>query len=417
MFHWALCRRFDALSCRLLPAGNQSSGGIFWKIGAAGRAPQYGGYLVLLLFYVNDFGLCTYVPKCTFSSLLVMAALDLTNTWFIRSYRKSPEEWPVVPLIVGTSIVYGSLPSVGIGLCASTLIFVASFQRAGVVKFVASGLTVRSTIERNCEDNMWLDENGGLIQILVLQNYFFFGNASTCLGYFELMFDDECDLSDTHPTPKYVILDLSIMTGIDASAIDVLADISSLCKENRCKIIFTGIPQMIGASLERGGVRPSASNRHLSIELEIEAALGKAEDELLKYVGHKEERTIAAGNRLRHIRRVSMIDHGLRHALRAIDKQHDLQMAMHLEELEIFTTPVELGVDVAFCSRPGLYFVESGLIKCEYDASTTVRRTGGGTALFGQTGVSADSGHCELKNGLGNMPHNKAFRLARIGPG
>jgi MFS superfamily sulfate permease-like transporter len=346
-----------------------------------------------------------------------MAALDLTNTWFVKSYRKSPEEWFVVPLIVGTSMVYGSLPSVGIGLCASTLIFVASFQQAGVVKFVASGLTLRSTIERNCEDNMWLDENGGLIHIFVLQNYLFFGNASTCLGYFESIFDDERDLSDERPTPKYVILDLSIMTGIDASAIDVLADISSLCKENRCKIIFTGIPQMMGPSLERGGVRPSASNRHLSIELDLEAALGKAEDELLKYVGHKEEISIAASNRLRHIRRVSMIDHGLRHALREIDKQHDLQTAKHLEELEKFTTPLELDVDVEFCSRPGLYFVESGLIKYEYDASTTVRRTIDNTALFDQTGVRADSGHYKLKKDQGNMPPNKVFRLARIGPG
>ena len=364
--------------------------------------PQYGGYLILLICYVNDFGLCTYVPKCTFSSLLVMAALDLTHTWFVRSYAKSPKEWAVIPLIVGTSLAYGSLPSIGIGLCASTLIFIASFQQAGVVKFVATGLTVRSTIERNCEDNRWLDEHAELIQVLVLQNYLFFGNASTCLSYFESMFDDE-DRDLNLPTPKYVILDMSIITGIDASAVDVLADIASLCKENRCKLILAGIPRIIGPSLATGGVKPSASNKHLSIKSDLEAALGKAEDELLKYIGHKEEKSIEAGKRLRHIRRVSMVDHGVRNALREIDKQHDLQMASLLEELEMYTKPVELDTDVAFCSRPGLYFVESGLIKCEHDSSLTVRRTGGSTCSFG---------------GLGGMAaHDNIFRLARIGPG
>ena len=364
--------------------------------------PQYGGYLILLICYVNDFGLCTYVPKCTFSSLLVMAALDLTHTWFVRSYAKSPKEWAVIPLIVGTSLAYGSLPSIGIGLCASTLIFIASFQQAGVVKFVATGLTVRSTIERNCEDNRWLDVHAELIQVLVLQNYLFFGNASTCLSYFESMFDDE-DRDLNLPTPKYVILDMSILTGIDASAVDVLADIALLCKENRCKLILAGIPRIIGPSLAIGGVKPSASNKHLSIESDLEAALGKAEDELLKYIGHKEEKSIEAGKRLRHIRRVSMVDHGVRHALREIDKQHDLQMASLLQELEVYTKPVELDTDVAFCSRPGLYFVESGLIKCEHDSSLTVRRTGGSTRSFVGLG--------------GPAAHDKMFRLARIGPG
>lgn len=364
--------------------------------------PQYGGYLILLTCYVNDFGLCTYVPKCTFSSLLVMAALDLTHTWFVRSYAKSPKEWAVIPLIVGTSLAYGSLPSIGIGLCASTLIFIASFQQAGVVKFVATGLTVRSTIERNCEDNRWLDEHAELIQVLVLQNYLFFGNASTCLSYFESMFEDE-DRDLNLPTPKYVILDTSIITGIDASAVDVLADIASLCKENRCKLILAGIPRIIGPSLATGGVKPSASNKHLSIESDLEAALGKAEDELLKYIGHKEEQSIEAGKRLRHIRRVSMVDHGVRHALREIDKQHDLQMSSRLQELEMYTKPVELDTDVAFCSRPGLYFVESGLIKCEHDSSLTVRRTGGSTRTFVGLG--------------GTAAHDKIFRLARIGPG
>ena len=152
-------------------------GGIFSKIGASDRSPQYCAMILLLGCYLSDFALAAYVPKCTFSSLLVLASIDLIHSWFIKSYEKSAMEWIAVPLIVITSLAYGMLQSVALGLGASTLIFVASFQRAGVVKFIANGLTVRSTIERNGDDNEWLDQHADMIQILVLQNFLFFGNA------------------------------------------------------------------------------------------------------------------------------------------------------------------------------------------------------------------------------------------------
>lgn len=266
-------------------------GGIFSKMGAVSRTPQYIAMILLLGVYMSDFWLASYVPKCTFSSLLVLAAIDLIHSWFIKSYQKSAMEWIAVPFIVVSSLAYGMLQSVGLGLGCSTMIFVASFYRAGVVKFLANGLTIRSTVERNGEDNQWLDQNADLIQILVLQNYLFFGNASSCLKYIQSMFDDEGGFDpDLPPIPKYVILDLSIVTGIDTSAVDVLADISSLCRENKCNLILAGIPPVIRPALIKGGVKPSITNKHLSFSPDLETALGKAEDELLKFVGHNEEK-------------------------------------------------------------------------------------------------------------------------------
>ncbi len=83
------------------------------------------------------------MPKCTFSSLLVLAAIDLINSWFIKSFQKSVDvfEWFVVPFIVVAGLTTGMLESVGMGIAASTLIFVHSFHQAGVVKFLANGLT------------------------------------------------------------------------------------------------------------------------------------------------------------------------------------------------------------------------------------------------------------------------------------
>ena len=54
------------------------------------------------------------------------------------------------------------------GIACSTFLFVAALFRSGVVKFAASGLTVRSTIERGSTSSLWLDENGDLIQVRLL---------------------------------------------------------------------------------------------------------------------------------------------------------------------------------------------------------------------------------------------------------
>ncbi|KAL7532451.1 hypothetical protein ACHAXR_004636, partial [Thalassiosira sp. AJA248-18] len=416
-------------------------GGIFSKIGAQSRSPQLIAMILLLGCYLSDFWLCAYVPKCTFSSLLVLAAIDLIDSWFIKSYQKSATEWVVVPIIVIVSLTSGMLQSVGVGLGASTLVFVASFYRAGVVKFIANGLTIRSTIERNHEDNHWLDQNGDMIQLLVLQNYLFFGNASSISKYIQSMFDDEAGFDDDlPPIPKYVILDLSIVTGIDTSAVDVLAEISSLCKENKCQLILAGIPPAIRQAFITGGLKPSSTNKHLSFSPDLEASLGKAEDDLLRVVGHNEKKAADAGAQLRHKRIVSMVDHGLRHALREIDAQHGLAMAKHLETLEKYTTPIEINAGDKLNDAGnennlprGLYFVEAGLLRCEHDSSASLTRGRTRSAFFaaphlssatdsiGQVKArSATIGRVAnlLKKSPGAMmAQNHIFRLARVGPG
>lgn len=94
--------------------------------------------------------------------------------------------------------------------------FVASFHRSGVVKYVANGITIRSTIERSVQSSQWLDQNGELMQVLVLQNYLFFANANSVLSYISSMFEEvknEVEESLVVPIPSIVILDMSLVTG------------------------------------------------------------------------------------------------------------------------------------------------------------------------------------------------------------
>ena len=144
-----------------------------FAIGADGRAPQYGSIFLLFLVYCTNFNLVRFVPKSAFSSLLVLGAVDTLVVWFVGAYRKTQDlmEWLVVPIIVVFSLWIGFLKAILLGLALSTFVFVAAFFRVGVVKFSATGMEIRSRIERTLAQSTWLDGHGDFIQILVLQNY------------------------------------------------------------------------------------------------------------------------------------------------------------------------------------------------------------------------------------------------------
>ena len=91
----------------------------------------------------------------------MLAFYDMIATWFIKSYFKTKEkmEWIVVPLIIIFANMFGLLQAVFLGLAMSTFLFVATFFRSGIVKFVSHGVHVRSTIERPLNDARWLDQN------------------------------------------------------------------------------------------------------------------------------------------------------------------------------------------------------------------------------------------------------------------
>ncbi len=77
------------------------------------------------------------------------------------------------------------------------------------MKYVANGAVIHSTVERPFRKGDWLIENGDFIQILVLQNYLFFGNASAVYGYISSMFqrnDKDGSASYESRKPKFLIL-------------------------------------------------------------------------------------------------------------------------------------------------------------------------------------------------------------------
>jgi MFS superfamily sulfate permease-like transporter len=161
---------------------------------------------------------------------------------------KAKLEWMVAPLLVVCAFSMGMLPAIFVGVAVSTFIFVANFYRVGSVKFVGSGLTLRSTVERGILESKWLDQNADLIQILALQNYLFFGNSQSANAYITTMFEEPV-LSPQPgpleypipPIPKYLIIDFTLVSGMDTSAIDTFREIADMCRDRDCRLYLAGL--------------------------------------------------------------------------------------------------------------------------------------------------------------------------------
>lgn len=109
-----------------------------------------------------------------------------------------------------------------------------------------------------------LDTHGDGVRVLILQNYLFFGNATSILRYISTMFEDvlldeaiQLDFP-IPPVPIVLVLDLSLITGMDTSSVDVFMDIWRLCKSNDCKLYVCGCSPRLRQTFARGGMKPDS---------------------------------------------------------------------------------------------------------------------------------------------------------------
>lgn len=425
-----------------------------FHLGAEGMEPQFGSVILLCFLYFTNFSVVQYIPKPAFSSLMVLAGLDMLRTWLVESYfkTKAKAEWMVAPLLVAMAFIVGFLNAVFLGVALSSFLFIGSFYNVGTVKFVGNGLTLRSTVERGYPETTWLFENGDWIQILVLQNYLFFGNCQSVQHYVSTMFDDRSDAESAAagvvlpPIPKHLIIDFTLVTGMDTSAVDLFSEIIALCQEHKCQLYLAGLSPLLKGVLTYAGIRPTAT-RPFGWALDLESALAKAEDKLISQVFHLEEKDEMESSVRRQKRSESLdlrnSDDGFLYALRKIDEQHVLRTESELASLVAYTRPVDLQPGDILVRQNGLYFVEMGLMRVQSSATAGTSHTlSANPASNGHTASVAEVvdpslasiGHLNARSStiareaaMWKASHKdiqqhperteQAFRLARIGPG
>ena len=131
---------------------------------------------------------------------------------------------------------------------------------------------------------------------MVLQNYLFFANANSVLFYITSMFDEVdsgIDQALLVPVPSIIVLDLTLVSGIDTSAADVFFDILNVIGKHDCRLFVSGLSNNLRQTLALAGVKPETSKerkqRKLRFFSSLDVAIGKAEDTLLNEAGIEEQ--------------------------------------------------------------------------------------------------------------------------------
>jgi hypothetical protein len=265
-----------------------------------------------------------------------------------------------------------------------------------------------------------------------LQNYLFFGNSQSANAYITTMFEEPV-LSPQPgpleypipPIPKYLIVDFTLVSGMDTSAIDTFREIADMCRDRDCRLYLAGLTPDLTSMMLYAGLKPEPGSRGFSYTPDLESALAKAEDSLVTNVFHLEDKDdMETSVRKRH-RSVSNVDDGFLYALQKIDIQHGLQTADDLVDLCKYTIPIELRAGDVLDRQDGLYFVETGLMRVQHSSNYT---TMGPATPFPDPAMSL--GHLNARtsrmgrdislwkerNEIKNQKE-QTFRLARFGAG
>jgi SulP family sulfate permease len=189
----------------------------------------------------------------------------------------SQRAWLDLALIVGITIVclqYGYLLGVLAGLVCACMLFIISYARLGVIRRRASRAQVASHVDRSTEASRHLRENGDAIQVYWLSGYIFFGSSE---GVFERI---KADIEALNPQQvAYLILDLSLVSGADTSAILSLSKLRRFCKEKSATLVFCSLSAANRTALERGGFLDRKNTQQIFPD--FNSALAWCEDQVI----------------------------------------------------------------------------------------------------------------------------------------
>jgi SulP family sulfate permease len=213
------------------------------------------------------------IPRMVVGGVLAFVGLGFIVEWVWDKRRTLPTlEYVVVLVILAGIVAKGFLPGVVIGLVMAVVLFAVSYGRIDLVHEVAFGDTHRSNVDRPAAERAALRAMEARVQILRVQGFVFFGSASRLLERIRKR-------AETAP-PRFLLMDLRRVTGVDASAVMSFVKVIHLAEANGFEMVLTGASDPVRKQLGRGGV--VAVDGVVRFESDLDHGLQRCEDVLLE---------------------------------------------------------------------------------------------------------------------------------------
>ncbi|HEX4893183.1 MAG TPA: SulP family inorganic anion transporter, partial [Hyphomicrobiaceae bacterium] len=188
--------------------------------GGRTRLSGLAGGLLVLGVIASGVDIAVLLPTPVLGGLLVLlGATILRDVIRARPAGGSQLDWVLAVLIMLSILQLGYLPGVVIGLVAACIAFAVRYSRIGVIRRHLTRAAFAAPMERPKEDRDFLAAEGGRIHVFWLSGFVFFGSATGVADAIR----EAVGPADKAGGRRWVVLDLSGVTGLDSSALLSLA--------------------------------------------------------------------------------------------------------------------------------------------------------------------------------------------------
>jgi sulfate permease, SulP family len=214
------------------------------------------------------------IPRMIVGGMLVFLGLSFIAEWVWERRRSLPRiEYVVVLVILTVVVVRGYLPGIVVGLVLAVGLFAVSYGRVDLVHEVTFGDVYRSNVDRPPAERAALRALADRVQILRVSGHVFFGSTNRLLERIRARVEGDTP-------PRFLVIDLRRVTGVDASAAAALAKAERLTSAQGIEIVLTGASEAVRTRLERGGIL--GTQGVVSFEADLDSGLQRCEEALLE---------------------------------------------------------------------------------------------------------------------------------------
>jgi SulP family sulfate permease len=240
--------------------------------------------LVPLTGVVAGASLVELIPRAIVSGVLVFVGLAFIVEWVWDKRKTLPRiEYLVVLVILAVIIAQGYLAGIVVGLVLALVLFAFSYGRVDLVRQVSFADTYHSNVDRPPAERAALRGLRDRVLILRVSGFVFSGSTPRLLERIRARVESS--------PPRFVVIDLRRVTGMDASAVVAFSKAMRLAGSQGSELVVTGASEPVRAQLERGGVTEQGGS--LRFEPDLDRGLERCEDVLLA------EEVPAAGEEVR----------------------------------------------------------------------------------------------------------------------
>ena len=332
-------------------------------------------------------GFLELVPVPLVGGMLFFAGAGMLDQGLMRSRKRLPwSEYGVVVLIGVAIVLVGLFEGVAAGMLATLVFFAVRLSRVDPIASRFTARERRSTRARSVPDLAILSDEGERVRAYRLRGYIFFGSVSPLADQLRRSLAGE-------PRPSCLILDFADVSGLDYSAVNVLARFLQSANATGVRVVLSAPSEQLRTGLER-----NMSDQELAavwMEPNEDRALERCEEVVIA--------KWKASASMVDERRASLFERAGGDFERHLERQ--IRFEDLIDELRSWLEPRRYASGEALAGpdgpSEGLQFLTSGRASAHDGAGVRTRQYGPGDAVWPvdpsdeqAPGVSAD-GPCE----------------------